>query len=67
MLPATDRAVVELVDLAGLRPKEAAQVLGIAPGTLRMRLMRARARLRKAASPDPAHGTDPASEPEVKA
>ena len=66
-LPAADRAVVELVDLAGLRPSEAAQVLGIAPGTLRMRLMRARARLRKAASPDPAHGTDPASEPEVKA
>jgi RNA polymerase sigma factor (sigma-70 family) len=65
-LPATDRAVVELVDLAGLQPKEAARVLGIAPGTLRMRLMRARARLRKAASPDLAHGTDPASEPEVK-
>ena len=66
-LPATDRAVVELVDLAGLAPKEAAQVLGVAPGTVRMRLMRARARLRKTASPDPAHGTDPASEPEVKA
>jgi RNA polymerase sigma-70 factor (ECF subfamily) len=66
-LPAVDRAVVELVDLAGLPPKEAAQVLGVAPGTLRMRLMRARARLRKAAGPDPAHGTDPASEPEVKA
>jgi RNA polymerase sigma-70 factor (ECF subfamily) len=65
-LPAADRAVVELVDLAGLQPKEAAQVLGVAPGTLRMRLMRARARLRKAASPDLAHGTDPASEPEVK-
>ena len=58
-LPAIDRAVVELVDLAGLRPAEAAQVLGVAPGTLRMRLMRARTRLRKAASPDPAHGTDP--------
>jgi RNA polymerase sigma factor (sigma-70 family) len=67
MLPAPDRAVVELVDLAGLQPKEAAQVLGIAPGTLRMRLMRARARLRKAASPDPAHDIDPASEPGVKA
>jgi RNA polymerase sigma factor (sigma-70 family) len=66
-LPAADRAVVELVDLAGLRPNEAAQVLGLAPGTLRMRLMRARGRLRKTASPDPAHGTDPASEPEVKA
>ena len=66
-LPAADRAVVELVDLAGLEPKEAARVLGVAPGTLRMRLMRARARLRKAAGPDPAHGIEPASEPEVKA
>jgi len=65
VLPTADRAVIELVDLAGLQPKEAAQVLGIAPGTLRMRLMRARARLRKTASPDPAHDTDPASEPEV--
>ena len=53
-------------DLAGLQPKEAARVLGVTPGTLRMRLMRAPARLRKAASPDLAHGTDPASEPEVK-
>ncbi len=65
-LPPADRAVVELVDLAGLQAKEAAHVLGVAPGTLRIRLMRARARLRKAASPDLAHGTDPASEPEVK-
>jgi len=62
-LPAADRAVVELVDLAGLQPREAAQVLGLAPGTLRMRLLRARARLRTAAGPDRAHGTDPASEP----
>jgi DNA-directed RNA polymerase specialized sigma24 family protein len=54
------------VDLAGLQPKKAAQVLSVAPGALRMRLMRARARLRKAASPDSAHGTHPASEPEVK-
>jgi DNA-directed RNA polymerase specialized sigma24 family protein len=53
------------VDLAGLQPTEAARVLGVAPGTLRMRLMRARARLRKAAIPDLAHGIDPASEPEV--
>ena len=65
-LPAADRAVVELVDLAGLQAKEAARVLGIAPGTLRMRLMRARARLHTAASPDLAHGTDPASEPEAR-
>ena len=49
-LPALDRHVVELVDLAGLRSKEAAGVLGVSPGAVRMRLMRARARLRKAAS-----------------
>ena len=42
-----DRAVVELVDIAGLRPKEAATALGLTPGTARMRLMRARARLRR--------------------
>jgi RNA polymerase sigma factor (sigma-70 family) len=45
-LPERDRAVVELVDIAGLTPKEAAAALGLAPGTMRMRLMRARARLR---------------------
>ena len=55
-LPALDRHVVELVDLAGLRSKEAASVLGVSPGAVRMRLMRARARLRKAAS-GPATGT----------
>jgi RNA polymerase sigma factor (sigma-70 family) len=41
-----DRAVIELVDIAGLRPKEAATALGLPPGTVRMRLMRTRARLR---------------------
>jgi RNA polymerase sigma-70 factor (ECF subfamily) len=49
-LPERDRGVVELVDIAGLSPKEAAKALGLAPGTVRMRLMRARARLRTAAS-----------------
>lgn len=49
-LPEQDRAVVELVDVAGLRPKEAAAALGLAPGTVRMRLMRARAKLRKEAT-----------------
>lgn len=48
-LPEPDRAVIELVDLAGLKPAEAAAVLGAAPGAVRMRLMRARSRLRKAA------------------
>jgi RNA polymerase sigma factor (sigma-70 family) len=47
MLPDRDRALVELVDLAGLRPKEAAAVLGVTPGAVRMRLMRARAQLRR--------------------
>jgi RNA polymerase sigma-70 factor, ECF subfamily len=45
-LPDRDREVIELVDLAGLRPKEAAAALGITPGAVRMRLMRARAFLR---------------------
>lgn len=46
-LPSRDRAVIDLVDIAGLQPKEAAAALGLPPGTVRMRLMRARARLRK--------------------
>jgi RNA polymerase sigma factor (sigma-70 family) len=50
MLPERDRAVVELVDLAGLRPKEAAEVLNVTPGAVRMRLMRARAQLRRHAT-----------------
>jgi RNA polymerase sigma factor (sigma-70 family) len=45
-LPEKDRAAIELVDIAGLRPQEAAAALGLAPGTVRMRLLRARARLR---------------------
>ncbi|HYS39986.1 MAG TPA: RNA polymerase sigma factor [Pseudonocardiaceae bacterium] len=46
-LPTLDRTVVELVDIAGLRATEAAAVLGLSAGAVRMRLMRARARLRK--------------------
>ena len=46
-LPERDRAVIDLVDIAGLQPQEAAVALGLPPGTVRMRLMRARARLRK--------------------
>jgi DNA-directed RNA polymerase specialized sigma24 family protein len=42
-LPERDRAVIELVDIAGLRPKEAAAALGLTPGTVRMRPMRTRA------------------------
>jgi RNA polymerase sigma factor (sigma-70 family) len=46
-LPERYRAVIDLVDIAGLQPREAAVALGLPPGTVRMRLMRARARLRK--------------------
>jgi RNA polymerase sigma factor (sigma-70 family) len=42
-----DRSVVELVDLSGLSSVEAAAVLGVKPTTVRVRLFRARARLRK--------------------
>lgn len=42
----TDRALVELVDIAGLPAKEAAAVLGMSAGSARMRLMRVRNRLR---------------------
>jgi RNA polymerase sigma-70 factor, ECF subfamily len=49
-LPERDRAVIELVDIAGLRPKEAAAALGLTSGSVRMRLMRTRARLRKQAA-----------------
>lgn len=55
-LPETDRALVELVDLAGLTPKEAAATLGLTAGAARMRLMRSRARLRR--TPDVTKGED---------
>lgn len=42
-----ERAAVELVDLVGLTPKEAATALGVSRVVLRKRLSRARARLRK--------------------
>ena len=47
MLGANERAAIELADLAELTPKEAAAALGVSRGVLRMRLSRARARLRK--------------------
>lgn len=46
-LSAVEREAIELVDLAGLRPKEAAVALGISTSSLRVRLFRARTRLRK--------------------
>jgi RNA polymerase sigma factor (sigma-70 family) len=46
-LPAAERAAVELVDLEGLTPKEAALALGVSGVAFRKRLSRARSRLRK--------------------
>lgn len=51
-LPATERTAIELVDLGGLTPKEAALALGVSRVSFRQRLSRARARLRKE------HGSD---------
>ncbi len=42
-----EQAALELVDIAELEPREAANLLGISPGALRVRLFRARNRLRK--------------------
>jgi len=46
-MSALDREAVELVDLCELTPAEAASVLGISRGALRVRLARAHARLRR--------------------
>jgi RNA polymerase sigma factor (sigma-70 family) len=68
MLPERERAVIELVDVAGLRPKDAATVLGVTPGTVRMRLMRARTRLRRQAIRDaPASARGVETEPQTAA
>lgn len=42
-----EREAIELVDIAGMTPKEAATALDASAGVLRVRLFRARARLRK--------------------
>jgi RNA polymerase sigma-70 factor (ECF subfamily) len=46
-LPGLEREAIELVDLIGLTPKDAARVLGVSPNALRVRLFRAHQRLRK--------------------
>jgi RNA polymerase sigma-70 factor (ECF subfamily) len=48
-MSAGEREAIELVDLMELSPKEAAAALGVSRGVLRMRLSRARARLKKGA------------------
>jgi len=45
-LPPAERLAVELVDIAGLTTKETAAALGVSSGALRIRLFRARAKLR---------------------
>ena len=45
-LPPTDRMAVELVDIVGFTPREAAVAMGVSSGALRIRLFRARGRLR---------------------
>jgi DNA-directed RNA polymerase specialized sigma24 family protein len=46
-LPAVERSAIELVDLEGLTPKEAALALGVSGAAFRKRLSRARSRLRQ--------------------
>ena len=46
-LPMRQREVFDLVDLQGLQPKEAADLLEMKPGTLRVHLLRARRRMRR--------------------
>jgi RNA polymerase sigma factor (sigma-70 family) len=46
-LPPVERTAIELVDLGGLTPKEAALALGVSRVAFRKRLSRARSRLRK--------------------
>ncbi len=48
-LPPTDWSAIELVDIVGLTSKAAATALGVSPGALRIRLFRARTKLRNAA------------------
>lgn len=45
--PQIEREAIELVDLGGLAPREAAAVLNLSAGAFRVRLSRARARLRR--------------------
>jgi RNA polymerase sigma-70 factor (ECF subfamily) len=50
-LPDLERAALELVHLDGLAPREAARALNVSPAALRVRLFRARTRLRTTQEP----------------
>ena len=52
-LPMRQREVFDLVDLQGLKPAEAADLLEMNPQTVRVHLLRARRRMRREVS---AHG-----------
>jgi len=52
-LPGRDRALMELVAVDGLSVTEAAAVLGVKPGTARVRLHRSRARIQSHLLPIP--------------
>ncbi|RFS82263.1 sigma-70 family RNA polymerase sigma factor [Actinomadura spongiicola] len=69
VLPRRLRSVIELVDLDGLPLAEAAAALGIRDGTARVRLHRARRRLKAAVPPDyatPARSTANSPSPLAK-
>ena len=55
-MPAGDRKVLELVAYGQLSPSEAALALGISPNAARLRLVRARKRLREQLSIEPSAG-----------
>ena len=50
-LPVAERLVAELVLIEGLQPRQAADALGIRPATARMRLMRARNKIKRSLTP----------------
>jgi RNA polymerase sigma-70 factor, ECF subfamily len=56
-LPEQDRRLLELVALDGLSTREAAQALMLSPVAARVRLSRARSRLRMALTQQDAPGT----------
>lgn len=58
VLSATDREAVELVDIDGWAPREAAKALDVSSGALRIRLHRARKKLRKLTEPSKEAGDE---------
>ena len=60
LLPVEQRAALVLVDMYGWSVQDAAEALDCAPGTVKSRCARGRARLLPLLSPDPATGGNPA-------